>query len=76
MNKKNKNEPRSQEINKNKFNKPEVILFIIGVALLILGFIVLSMANKMANNWAGFASPALLLAGWVLIAIGLWKGEK
>ncbi len=47
-----------------------------GIALLISGFIVLSMVNRMATNWAGFAAPALLVAGWVLIAAGLWKSEK
>ena len=56
--------------------KTAIRLLIVGVSLVILGFIVLSMVNRMATNWAGYASPLLLVSGWVLIAIGLWKGEK
>lgn len=56
--------------------KKPFILVAIGIGLLIFGFIVLSKVNRMATNWAGFAAPALLLAGWIIIAVGLWKGEK
>jgi hypothetical protein len=60
----------------NKIHKKSIKLLIIGISLVILGFIVLSMVNRMATNWAGYVSPLLLVTGWALIAIGLWKGEK
>ena len=47
-----------------------------GLGLLVLGFIALSMVNRMATNWAGFLSPVLLVSGWIVIAVGLWKSEK
>lgn len=53
-----------------------VILVGSGIGLLILGFIVLGMANRMADNWAGFTAPLLLVSGWIVIAAGLWKAEK
>ncbi|MFH1416624.1 MAG: hypothetical protein ABIH89_11135 [Elusimicrobiota bacterium] len=52
------------------------ILIGTGIGLLIVGFFVLSRANRMADNWAGFAAPFLLVSGWIIIAVGLWKGEK
>ncbi len=57
-------------------DKLPVIFVGVGIGLLILGFIILSMVNRMATNWAGFAAPAFLVSGWVVIAVGLWKGEK
>lgn len=51
-------------------------IFCTGVLFIIVGFIILSKVNRMASNWAGFVSPAVLLAGWVLIAVGLWKAEE
>jgi hypothetical protein len=60
----------------NIINWKSLKLVGIGIALLILGFIVLSKVDRMASNWAGYISPLLLVSGWVLIAIGLWKGEK
>ncbi|MBN2407045.1 MAG: hypothetical protein JXJ19_05060 [Elusimicrobia bacterium] len=59
-----------------KADKLPKILIGSGLALLVIGFIVLSKANRMADNWAGFAAPFLLLAGWIVIAAGLWKQEK
>jgi len=47
-----------------------------GIGILIIGFFVLSRANRMADNWAGFAAPVLLVTGWIVISVGLWKGEK
>jgi len=49
---------------------------IAGAVLLISGFIVLSRANRMADNWAGFAAPVILVISWILIGVGLWKIEK
>lgn len=44
-----------------------------GIGLLTAGFIVLSMANRMASNWAGYISPFIVLAGWTVIIVHLWK---
>jgi len=52
------------------------ILIGCGVGLLIVGFIVLSKVNRMADNWAGFAAPVILVISWILIGVGLWKIEK
>jgi len=50
-------------------------LFYSGLILLITGFITLGFAGRMADNFAGTAAPFILLAGWLLIAAGLWKNE-
>lgn len=71
---KNKKEKELSTSEKDK-KKIAKILIGCGIGLLILGFIVLSMVNRMATNWAGFAAPALILAGWIVIAVGLWKIE-
>ena len=66
-----------QNVEAEKDNKRSYTILIgTGISLLILGFIVLSMVNRMATNWAGFLSPVLLVSGWILIAAGLWKSEK
>ena len=67
---------KDKKDNKKDKNKTPAKLVGGGIGLLMLGFIALSRVNRMATNWAGFAAPALLLAGWVMIAVGLWKGEK
>lgn len=42
-----------------------------GIGILILGYIVLSKADSMAQNWAGTLSPFLILGGYALIGIGI-----
>ncbi|MDA3792277.1 MAG: hypothetical protein PF545_01275 [Elusimicrobia bacterium] len=51
-------------------------LIISGVSLVAAGFIVLFFVNRNATNIAGFISPLLLVSGWVVIAIGLWKKDE
>ena len=50
-------------------------LFITGVIILAAGLFVLSRANRMADNWAGYMAPVLIISAWVVIAVGLWKIE-
>ncbi|MFC2061125.1 hypothetical protein ACFLUV_01280 [Elusimicrobiota bacterium] len=71
MNKKANKHNKEKEIDK----KPARKITLTGIGILILGFIVLGMVNSMASNWAGFAAPVLILAGWITIAVGLWKSE-
>ena len=42
-----------------------------GIGLLIVGYIVLSKADSMAQNWAGIISPFLILGGYAIIGIGI-----
>lgn len=47
-----------------------------GVALLVLGFIVLSFTDPMGRNWASQLSPFLILGGYAVIAAGIFVPEK
>ena len=43
-----------------------------GVALILSGFVVLSKADPLGRNWASDLSPALILGGYALIALGVF----
>ncbi|HAM35608.1 MAG TPA: hypothetical protein DEB40_03480 [Elusimicrobia bacterium] len=47
-----------------------------GVAIIVLGFIVLSRADAMGRNWAADLSPFLILGGYAVVAIGIFVPEK
>ena len=64
--------PEDQESEKKKSYK---IVFV-GAAIVITGFFVLVQVNSMADNWAGFTAPVMLLAGWITIAAGLWRSGE
>lgn len=44
----------------------------LGVATLVLGFIVLSRTDAMGRNWASHLSPFLILGAYVLIGAGIF----
>ena len=50
-------------------------LFASGIVMLVAGFIVLSRVDSMADNFAGFLAPLMLLSAWIIIAVSLWKIE-
>lgn len=43
-----------------------------GVAVLAVGFFVLSFADPMGRNWASLFSPLLILGGYALIGTGIF----
>ena len=43
-----------------------------GVAVIILGFFVLSRADAMGSNWAANLSPFLILGGYILVGLGIF----
>lgn len=43
-----------------------------GIALVVIGFVVLSRADALARNWAGQLAPFLILGGYGLIGLGLF----
>jgi hypothetical protein len=43
----------------------------IGVACVILGFIILTRTDPAGQNWASTLSPALLVLGYTLIGVGI-----
>ena len=47
-----------------------------GVAVIILGFFVLSRADAMGKNWAANLSPFLILGGYVIVGLGIFAPEK
>ena len=65
----------NSEVSPEEKEKSYKIVFV-GAAIVIAGFFVLARANSMADNWAGFAAPAMLLAGWITIAAGLWRSGE
>ena len=48
----------------------------VGVAILVLGFIVLSRTDSLGRNWASTLSPFLILGGYLVIAIGIFLPEN
>jgi|DewCreStandDraft_4_1066084.scaffolds.fasta_scaffold23160_6 hypothetical protein len=51
-------------------------LYVIGVAIamLILGYYVLTKVNPDASNWAGAVAPILIIGGYITVAIGILIG--
>ena len=47
-----------------------------GVAVIVLGFVVLSRADAMGGNWAAHLSPFLILGGYVIVGLGIFAPEK
>lgn len=77
MGKKNKKKhinPKSDSDNKD-LNRSKKIL-VSGIGILIAGFIILSFVDRTAENFAGFAAPLILIAGWIVIGVGLWGIES
>ncbi len=46
-------------------------MIFVGVLAVILGFWVLSASDPLGRNWASWVSPALILGGYLLIALGI-----
>jgi hypothetical protein len=57
-------------------NKNRAGLYIIGVAIaiLVLGYYVLTKVNPDASNWAGVLAPILIIGGYILVAVGILVG--
>ncbi|MFH1024704.1 MAG: hypothetical protein V1809_15080 [Planctomycetota bacterium] len=53
--------------------KPSAKIIIGGLAAYGFGMGLLTLVNRMADNWAGAVSPLLIVAGLVAIGWGLWK---
>lgn len=57
-------------------NKNRAGLYIIGVAIaiLVMGYYVLTKVNPDASNWAGVVAPILIIGGYILVAVGILVG--
>jgi hypothetical protein len=51
-------------------------IIIAGIAVVTLGYLVLSRTDPAGQNWASTLSPFLLLGGYALIGIGIASPEK
>ena len=51
-------------------------LYIVGgaIALLVLGYFVLTKVNADASNWAGAVAPIMIIGGYITVAIGILVG--
>ncbi len=51
-------------------------LYVIGVAIaiLVLGYYILTKVNADASNWVGAVSPILIIGGYILVAVGILIG--
>jgi hypothetical protein len=62
-------------------NKPQVKKNITGLyivfaalAVLALGYFVLTKVNADASNWAGAVAPIMIIGGYILVAVGILVG--
>lgn len=44
------------------------------LAVLALGYVVLTKVNADASNWAGAAAPIMIIGGYILVAVGILVG--
>ncbi len=51
--------------------KGNVTLFIIGVAIAIIGFLLLMKTNKGGDNWASYISSFSIIIGYIVVALSL-----
>lgn len=58
------------------FTKGQIQTILAGALLTIAGFVVLSQADPAAKNWAGKLCPFLILGGYAVIGVALWKGKN
>lgn len=50
-------------------------MIVAGIALILVGFFVLSRADPMGRNWAAHLSPFLILGGYAVVAFGIFLPE-
>ncbi|MCE5300473.1 MAG: hypothetical protein LLG37_06325 [Spirochaetia bacterium] len=73
------NQPQTQaqpEAQAKPDRKKRTGLYIVGIALavLALGFFVLTKVNADASNAAGAISPILIIGGYILVGVGILVG--
>lgn len=54
-----------------RFSRKNWITVTAGIALVLLGFLVLYFANAEADNLPAFAAPPLIISGYIIIGIGI-----
>lgn len=47
-----------------------------GLVVLVVGYVILSMADSRAENWAGLLSPFVILGGYGLIGAAFYLRER
>jgi len=45
----------------------------LGIGVLALGFFVLTFTDRMGRNWASNVAPFLILGGYAIIGLGIFK---
>ena len=51
-------------------------MILVGVAILVCGFILLTRTDPAGQNWASILSPFLILGGYLIIGIGIITPDK
>lgn len=59
----------SPQIQKQVFRKK--VSFISGIAMIFIGFFLLTLTNPEGNNWASILSPLLIISGYIVVIIAL-----
>jgi hypothetical protein len=61
---------------KNESGKKKNGLYIVGaaVAMLVIGYFVLTKVNADASNWAGAVAPIMIIGGYITVAVGILVG--
>jgi hypothetical protein len=62
--------------NQPKVKKNITGLYIVFAALAVLaiGYFILTKVNADASNWAGAVSPIMIIGGYILVAVGILVG--
>ncbi len=66
----------AEEIKKEQKTKKKTGLYIVGaaIAVLVIGYLILTKVNADASNWAGAAAPILIIGGYITMAAGILVG--
>jgi undecaprenyl pyrophosphate phosphatase UppP len=44
------------------------------IAVLVIGYFILTKVNADASNWAGAVAPILIIGGYIMVAVGILVG--
>ena len=57
--------------NTSKNYKGNVTMFVAGIFIAVIGYLLLTLTNKGGDNWASYLSPFSIITGYIVVALSL-----